>query len=539
MSATRPEQKYVPFPLQGQLDQEATPIFVDGFVTAQNLVYQRHEAIGKRTGTGPYGGAGTVGTGKPVISGVRWYAGQPSVLKSLIVQSNDGIYLGTDVGGTFAKIGTLTASSTPAFYAGVFDATNTGGAAMNSDILVIAYGSGQPKKWDGTNFTNLSASITNPFTGCTFWHQHVWFWGDPSFPDTLWATDLANPEGFVFMNTFSPPGYIIGQGDGDPTIQCAIGSGNVLCAFKTNSIYAVSGFDFLSSEYPFQISPLVLGNGTPSPHSVVAMPDGAVVWWNGLNFYEMYPGLTNPTAIGDPITNEIAIAANNSQSAIRAVGGDFFLPSTIYGPGNYNNFYMCAIDSGTGLADTILVYDRSQRKKKPAWTVWTGLTIGSFIPFNGPGDQRILYFGSAASDQVSYLGQNSMNDAGSAITVMLQTGKTDYHSPNQIKEMDRLWVNAEANTATFQVQVISDQSASSFAAAQLFILPQGGIWGVGVWGTMLWGPSAATSYQSAEVNIDPALRGLNFTFLLVESSATSAYELTAVTSHAIEEAYSK
>ena len=538
-----PRDRYVSLPLTGPLDEFTYPTRLNpgAMTVAQNVMWRRLGAVGKRTGSGLYGSYGTVGTGRPVISGYRWYQGVVNNVaapqKQLIVQSNDALYIGNDGTGHFTLLGNLTAGSTSAFFTSCFDPTNTAGVNPNTDVMIVAYGSGQPMKWDGTDFNVLSASITNLFTGTTFWHNHVWFWGDPNTPSTLWATDLGNPEGFTFMNSFAPPGYQIGQGDGDPLIQRVIGVGPFLYVFKSASIQMVQGYDFTSGEYQFSVQPWVETRGTSSPHSVARLRDN-VIYWTGSNYEMLQPGNNTPIPIGTKIINQIAGAAAGSQSIMRAVAGDFIVQGP-YGNFLYTNVYICAVDDGSGVAQKLLVYDddASQFFGQPAWSVWQGLKGGCFIPI-GPqqGDPKTLYMGDAVTDTVRWIGQNASADNGAAINVMIQTKTDDAGTPDQNKVLDRVYLELQSGNASFLLLVYGEGvPTETFAVTSVPLIP-GSTFGSGVFGSAIFGSANVTAYQVAIATLSNAVTATNFIFSLSESSSTSLYEIVGLTYHAIEEA---
>ena len=134
----------------------------------------------------------------------------------------------------------------------------TGGGATTS----------APVQWNGTNCSGLSYQITKPFQNCTYWHNHLWLWGDDNNPDSLYAADINQPRGFTFMTQNGP--YYIGRGDGDPNIQNCVPIGNTMYVLKTSSIYAVGGYDFQQGEYAFSITPIIQGKGIPAPNCVCA-----------------------------------------------------------------------------------------------------------------------------------------------------------------------------------------------------------------------------------------------------------------------------
>ena len=45
----------------------------------------------------------------------------------------------------------------------------------------------------------LSYMAPNAFSFCTTWHQHLWLWNDPGNPDTVFASDIFQPEAYTFM----------------------------------------------------------------------------------------------------------------------------------------------------------------------------------------------------------------------------------------------------------------------------------------------------------------------------------------------------
>jgi hypothetical protein len=525
MADLQRSKRYARRAFNAPLDESLSPDRNPGLVQAQNVVYRRFGALGKRTGSAVDVGTGSVGPSAPILSGVRWYRGRPSVLAQMIVQCNDTLYVRNDVTGAWTSIGALAAGSTPAFFASAYD------PSANSDVLIIAYGSGPPKKWDGTTLSALNASITNNFTGCAFWHEHVWFWGDSANPDTAFATDLGNPESYAFSTNFG--GYQIGRGDGDATITCIKPWGGALAIFKNRSIYTITGFDFYQGDYQFAVTPLVSGIGTSNGHSVAVLRN-ALVWWSGQSFYRMASGDAQPTPLGTPISTTCAVAAQESQAVIRAVAGDF-LVQTAGGPQSYSGLYLCAIDTGSAVADTIAVYDddASQFFGKPAWSKWTGLTVGAFIPWGGPGDQKLLYIGSATGvASVTLLGGSATADGSSTIQVVVRTGRDNAGIDETKKHCSYVYLSAETNQTVFSISIASDIGANTFGTSSE-TAPPGGT-GVATVDTSyvgdgsVVGPVAETSYQTVGAASEPTVDGNNFQFTITEQSATSAYELIAL-----------
>lgn len=546
MTAMRPEPTprvgYIPFGFGDVLDESITPSKNVGLTVAQNLVYRRHGGYGKRAGSAPYGAGPSTGLSAPVISGVRWHRGRPSALARMVVQSNDNLYQGNDNTGVFTSIGALTAGSSPAYFCSAFDPAESGvGGTPASDILIIASGSGVVQKWDGTNYTQLNAGITNHFSGCVFWHEHVFLWGDPNNPDTVFATDLGNPESYAFSTNFG--GYQIGRGDGDPMVQVCVPLGPYLYIFKNESAYAMTGYDQNVGDYEFQLAPAI-DRGTSNGHTVQVL-NGQLIWWSGQNFFTLGPGQLEPSPIGTPLINTIAAVSQRSQSVMRSFAGDVIV-QTLGGYEVYTNVYLCAVDgTGSGTADTILMFDgdASQLRGKPAWSVLNGTwKVGSFIGWEGPGDVHQLFVGDAVASQVWQLGGHPTADVAannstlSPIPVVATTGRNVGTDPDLLKRLDRAYLDVESNAAAFFVNVTSDQENSATVLAAASTGATGGNWGQN-WGAMIWGSSSGQLYQSLQLAFAKSVVGYNFTVQINESGTASAYELVALSYRAIEEAY--
>lgn len=536
-----PRTVYTPFSFENVLDEYIIPIKNDGLTVAQNVMYRRAGSYGKRTGSGPYGAAASTGLTGSVRSGTRWYRGRPSTLKALVAQCGDTLFTGNDLTGAFTSLGGLTAGSSPVSFASVFDPAESGVAGTPaSDVLVMACGSMSPRKWDGTNaVVPLSTTITQLFTGVTFFHEHLWFWGDPNFPTNVYASDLGAPESFAFSNTYG--GYQIGRGDGDPNVQICIGNGPLLYAFKNNNIYGFEGYDFSQGDYQFQLQPIVQGIGTTAPFSVQVL-NNRLIWWSGKDFWTLGIGESVPTRIGTPIVKTIASIAMGNQAQIRSAAGDF-LVQTLAGFFVYTNVYLFAFPAASGPNDTILIYDGDAAQRgKPAWTIWKGLNVGAFMPFGGgPGDNPFLYYGDSVLSQVSFIGGHPTadqlaNGTLNAIPYTAQTGRNVAGASDRKKRLDRVYLDVESNAATFDVTVTSDQQQSSTVLGIATQGVQGGLWGQN-WGAMVWGNASGILYQSLQIAFAKSVVGYNFTIQIFESGTASSYEVVALSYRCVMEGY--
>lgn len=381
-------------------------------------------------------------------------------------------------GGTLSGAGiTLTAGTLTATNSGATGAENlTGGGATTS----------APLKWDGSTLMGLSPYITNPFTGCVSWHSHVWFWGDPSFPDTMFASDINQPEGWAFMTQNggggTSGGYNIGQGDGEPTIRAAVPIGNLMYVFKAGDIYAVSGYDFQSGEYQFQVAPAIQGIGTPFKECVTVL-NNALVFWDGSRFRRLPVGAFETEEIAVTIPFTMGKVANGNQSLMRCAAGSFPIaiapldgvyqpPVPRPGSDMWPNLVLFACDTGNGVADTVLVYDDSASAVigNYAWAPWTGWTVGAFVAFghgqNAEGTLQVepsvlLWIPPIGSAQfpVNQFGALGASDSGAPIPWAATTGWIDIESTSFLtKDIHRVFLEIEATPGVTMQIVVSKAS---------------------------------------------------------------------------------
>ena len=342
-----------------------------------------------------------------------------------------------------------------------------------------------PLRWDNGTGTlvGLSYMCPNPFTGCTSWHDHVWFWGDKGNPDTVFASDIYQPEAFTFMaengGMNSPPnsslngGYTIGPGDGDPSIQACVANGNSLYLFKTQTIYQMTGYDFQQGEYQFSVTPQLVGYGIPSRDCVDVL-EGQYVFWSGRKLLRLAVGAYEPEHIGMPIPLQEGLAANGNQTLVKVVAGDFQIQTDmtneyVKGTGGpeqpilLHSVALFAVDTGGGMADTILVYDdeKTQTGQEYAWSVWSGWRVSSWIKYGsglnpaGNQDAPLLFFVGNSGAYIYGAGAMAQQDWGNPIPWMAQTGWIDFTTPEMIKNIHEFYLRVEARAgANFFVQAI-------------------------------------------------------------------------------------
>lgn len=321
----------------------------------------------------------------------------------------------------------------------------------------------------------LSYMAPNAFTGCCTWHDHVWFWGDPNNPDTVFASDIFQPEAFTFMainGGMNPKpasgnitgGYNIGPGDGDPGVQTCIPNGNSLYIFKTATIYQVMGYDFQQGEYQFSVAPQVVGYGVPSRDCVDVL-EGQFIFWSGKKFLRLAVGAYEPEHIGMPVALHEGLASGGNQAIVKVVAGDFLVQTILTDTyattlGNappqqpilLRSVALFAVDIGDGSADTIMVYDdeKTAINKEYAWSIWTGWNIGCWIKYgagvspDGKQDRPLLFFVDPPGQFIYQAGKSPTADWGNPIPWMAQTGWIDFGTPELIKNIHEFYLRVEA-----------------------------------------------------------------------------------------------
>lgn len=424
----------------------AAPFINESYFTAPNLPYGALTS-GGTVGSGAANPSATIYLGA-LISG----AGGNSISYGINFTNPGG------GGGTAGNLSVSPASAAP----GTTNTSFTGGGLPWSG----------PARYDLTtgNLTGLSYMAPNAFTQCVTWHNHAFFWGDPNNPDTVFASDINQPEAFTFMienggmTGTDNGGYNIGVGDGDPGVQSCIPLGNGLYIFKTNNIYLIEGFDFQQGEYQFSVTPQVAGYGMPSPYCGAVL-ENEIVFWSGRKFLRLAVGAYEPEHIGFPIPLTEGLVSTGNQNLVRCVAGDLQVQTTLnnnFGPPNpysgsiiiYRSMALWAVDVGTGTADTVIVYDDEATNNigQYAWSPWVGWTVDCWIQQgNGPTplghnvDKPLVFFIDSTGTFINLVGGNAKFDWGNPISWFAQTGWVGFASDEVMKNAHRLFTTLECN----------------------------------------------------------------------------------------------
>lgn len=331
--------------------------------------------------------------------------------------------------------------------------------------------------WNGGApfITGLSYMAPNPFTGCATWHDHLWLWGDPGNPDTVFASDLLKPEAYVFMaqnGGMDGPnngGYNIGPGDGDPAVMTCVPNGNSFYVFKSANIYQITGYDFQQGEYQFSVTPQVIGYGVPSRDCVDVL-EGQYVFWSGKKFLRLAVGAYEPEHIGLPVALQEGLASGGDQTLVKVAAGDFQVQTvltntyaTTLGPAPpqqailLRSVVLFAVDNGDGSPDTLLVYDDEKTgiSGTYAWSIWTGWNVGCFIKYGlgtkpeGKQDLPLLYFVDPSGEHIYQVGAQPTTDWGNApIPWVAQTGWIDFGTPELIKNIHEFYLRLESTVGS-------------------------------------------------------------------------------------------
>jgi hypothetical protein len=413
-----------------------------------------------------------------------------------------------------------------------------------------------PCRYDFTDgsFEPLSYMASNPFTQCCTWHDHVWFWGDPNNPDTLFACDIFQPEAFTFMiqnggmngptNSSSGNGdannggYQIGQGDGDPGVQVCIPLGNALYVFKTSNIYMIEGYDFQPGEYQFSVTPQVAGYGVPTPYCAAVL-ENELVFWSGRKYLRLAVGAYEPEHIGLPIPFTEGYTAQGNQLNIRCVAGDIQVFAALT-----NNFGLPQAFTDNVILyrsvvlwyignDQVVVYDdeATQERGNYAWTFWQGWDVGAWVQYgNGPNaagtnvDPPFVYFIGHNGNNIYRVGGDAADDYGNPIPWMAQTGSVDFASAELLKNAHRVFLNAESQAgAMFSVEM----APGRMVPGNNEVLPYS-TKPVTVAFSPTQAPTGGEAFNDMEAYIEPAVQAKSVVFQLTEpGTSTTGFEVVS------------
>lgn len=352
--------------------------------------------------------------------------------------------------------------------------------------LVSANLSGGGNPWSGPLRYDLGTGVLeglsymapNPFEGCATWHDHLWLWADPNNADTVFASDIYQPEAFTFMaenggmSGSINGGYTVGPGDGDPGVKACVPNGNSFCLFKTENIYQVTGYDFQQGEYQFSVTPLVVGYGVPSRDCVDVL-EGQYVFWSGRKCLRLAVGAYEPEHIGLPIPLQEGLASQGLQSIVKVVAGDFqvqtqMIDSYVANQGNgppepviLRSLALFAVDDGNGNPATVLVYDDEKTAMAGgsyAWSVFTGWNIGCWIKYglgrmpaaSAGQDNPFLFFVDTPGADIWLVGGSPNADGvtstnpGNPIPWAVQTGWIDLGTPELLKNIHEFYIRLNA-----------------------------------------------------------------------------------------------
>lgn len=421
-----------------------------------------------------------------------------------------------------------------------------------------------PLRYDGTTVSGLSYQIQQPFSEVVSWHNHVWYWGDPNNPNTLYASDINQPIGFTFMNQYG--GYKIAPGDGDPGIQQCIPIGNIMYVFKTASIYAITGYDFQSGEYQFSVQLALNGTGIPAPGCATLAHNNTIVYWDGGKFYRLPVGAFVPEYIGRTIPLTSGLIARGNPKLMRAVSGDFPIQTLLTNiptsgavaageTAVFSNVVMFACDIGNGVADTVVVYDDDATNflGNYAWSVWTGWTVAAWIPFGSNAnaaqtghDTSALFWIPALTAQGAPLGAIFINEYGAspgadayntfvpvAIGWTAQTGWDALGTPALLKEAHRLLLDVISVPGANFTCTLTPAGPVNGTAQTIYNERE-----------VVFPPTVATAlaglYASEQTLVGPVngfVKAFRYTMSLSEVGTTAGFEVVGVMFDAVTQAF--
>jgi hypothetical protein len=498
---------------------------------ADNVTFSRDGVVSKRPGNGYYGGgaSSSIGTGLPVQSLFRFYAGVPRV-GTLLAHSGTGLYKGNDATGAWSAIAAVTLSNAnPAHFTQMYDSDMSSGAAT---ACIITDGVHIPWAFDGTNAVPVhstggtflplgrAGSPITPLYGCN-WAYHMCYAGQPDEPTALYISDALRPEAFTGINYIdsaisSYTAYYPAGRDGTlGVITGIISLGAYLLVFYTGGIVTGTNTGTYGGTQ-FVWTRLSNSIGCPSPRSIAAM-EGAIFFFGGDRFYA-----TDTQSI-TPLPDDIpSVYANNARSTLPA---EIANSSTVVGV-RRGLAYWASYNAGAGALSRIVVFDTAAAggwsytvatgtTQGGAWSRWLGMNLNCGIECRGPGDTTKfpMFWGSSISDTVAQHDIGTSSDFGLPITFEARTKSYYLDKPISKKTIQGAYllcvfgISTTAQVFNLAAYAVEDATITPAPSVTLTLPVVGVLYGSGV----LYGQGAlyqaAAQSQLIPVKVYPAQIG--------------------------------
>lgn len=422
---------------------------------ADNVVYTQDGILSKRPGNVNYGGgAGTTGSGNPILALTRFYP--PGSSPVLVAHSHGKFYKGNDSTGAFTAINSSASTTQPATFAQMYDPDMSSGAAT---ALFICDGSRVPQAWDGTNFVAVQTSSgflpTNAITSepitpkyCVQWGFHLVYGGDPNDPCGIWISDALRPE------RFTGDGFIDSQGQAyqayypngrNGTLGVITGLavvGVFLVVFFTNGIVvwqntgSSGAFEYIDATLSTQI-------GCPAPQSIVNLGD-RIAFFGGDRFYwtDSQQIVPLPDVVPTLYSRENISYAPPLIADITSVIGS-----------RRGLQYWASYNTTSGASNTqVAIYDFGCNQGRGAWSRLLNMPMNCALECRGPGDTYQFFWGSAAADLVAQYDTGVFSDFGSAVAMECQTKAYTFERPAHLKTVQGVYVGVVVkNSGTYTI----------------------------------------------------------------------------------------
>lgn len=367
----------------------------------------------------------------------------------------------TDAGGsTYKRIAEIADNSTTTYDDNI--ASSSAGVSAPSD-------NGEPPNYSAVQY-----------------HQNRLFVNDPTQPNLVWFSELAEPYTFGSLNFLR-----IGDASTDLVKGFDVYE-NSLLVYCENSEHLI----YMPSTDPDDWRPVQVRSayGSKSPFGSVRVEDKI-----------LFPAMQNSKFVGfaaidgastAPSATLLTVAAAGSDLQSNPIEPDMFQVQPSFA-GNisamvFKNKAYIAVTYGSGNTtnNRVYVYDFSisnlSRKQKGVWIPYTGWNAAQFTIYNGS-----LYFGSSIANGFVYQAEtSSYNDDGTAINSYYWTKEFSGNKAQENFEKDfrkaRLLVEkAGAYYMNFTYRVNSDKGDGT--TAQIDLDPGSSLWGVLRWNFGPWG----------------------------------------------------
>ncbi len=300
------------------------------------------------------------------------------------------------------------------------------------------------------------------------WQNMLCAAGDPTHPSRVWFSEAGAPQNIGSTYGGTQGDYVdFNVDDGDIITGMCVFYGNLM-VFKNNSIFRVS---FTAANLsPFQVTQVQTDFGALSHWYIKQVPDGVVfISQRGLVMLSGNPWFVFANLLPEGENIRDYFDSTNSSS--------FNLGSMAVGTAAHysskEQVWFMVSSNGATTRDTVLVWDYTAHA---VYLLDAGIAsnyAANVSANTGSGPLAYTQVWTLDNSGNVFLCDSGTSDNGSAITFTLQTPRDMLDAPEQLKQLEFLWVRGVAEASgTLYYSVYLDGSATPVVSSQAIDLTQ-------------------------------------------------------------------